>query len=63
MTFLYEGNRVVECVDGNGLSCKFRYDSHGHLKSAMKRRWTYLFNVDKKGNITNINEYFGSRKT
>ena len=63
LTFLYEGNRVVECIGENGLSCKFRYDSHGHLESAMKGSWTYLFSVDKKGNITSINEYYGSRKT
>ena len=63
LTFLYENDKVTECVGENGLRCKFRYNSQGHLESAMKGNWTYQFNVDKKGNITSIDEYFGSRKT
>ena len=63
LTFLYENDKVAECVGENGLKCKFRYNSQGHLESAMKGNWTYQFNVDKKGNITSIDEYYGSRKT
>ena len=63
VTFHYEDNRIIECSHKDGFRCRFKYDSKGHLESATKGSWTYMFNVDKKGNIIGVYVYYGTRKT
>ena len=62
-TFHYEDNRIVECSHKDGFRCRFKYDSNGRLESATRGSWTYMFNVDKKGNIIGLYSYYGTRKT
>lgn len=60
INFIYDGERVVE-VDGN-YACRYIYDATGELKTMHNMyNHTFHYTLDKKRNITRIDEYDGSK--
>lgn len=59
-SFQYEDNRITEYQVREGNKCRFKYNSQNNLESATQGKWTYNYDLDKKGNITRVNVFFGA---
>jgi len=55
----YVNNKIVEINYDRQPNYKFSYGSKGHLESAVSEKYTYKYNVDTRGDITSVKEYFG----
>ncbi len=59
-SFQYEDDRIKEYQIKDGIKCRFKYDSQNRLESATQGKCTYNYSLDKNGNITKVNDFFGA---
>ena len=63
MTINYDNlKRIVGCEELYLGKWKYSYDDKGYLKQLVRNNITFLYSIDNKGNITKIDEYFGTTK-